>query len=173
MKLTGTLVLIGGALALSFGTTAQAACSVAAWSATTPPLNQVHVFCGEIAKNGDVKGYHSEVIVPPKAGNTVISVSGQTVVNGDILAGYPKFSNNRSKYSTFFPKACSQKQIINSALYVAASGSPASDWGVVGLSAPSSGGATYCLNKGAAFPMKVDPKKDSKGNSYLNTAFPM
>lgn len=175
MKLTVSLALIGGALALSLGApvAAQAACSVPAWSSTTPPLSQTHVFCGEIASNGDVKGYHSETVVPPKAGNTVVSVSGQKILNGDIYSGYPKFSNGKSKYSTFFPKACSQTQIVNSALYVAANGSPASDWGVVGPSAPPSGGSSYCLNKGAAFPMKVDPKKDSKGKTYLNTAFPL
>lgn len=173
MKLMVTLALVGGALAFSFGGTAQAACPVAAWSSTTPPLNQIHVFCGEIANTGDVKGYHSETIVPPKAGNTVISVSGQMTVNGDIMSGYPKFSNNKSKYSTFFPRACTQTQIINSALYVAANGSPASDWGVIGLSAPPMGGANYCLNRGVAFPMKVDPKKDKAGKAFLNTAFPM
>lgn len=175
MKLTVTLALAGGALVLSLGApmAAQAACPLPVWSSTTPPLNQTHVFCGEIAGSGKVTGYHSEMVVPPKAGNTVVSVSGQTFVSGDIYYGYPKFSNGVTKYSTFFPKTCSQAQIITSALYVASTGSPASDWGVIGPSAPSTGGSTYCLNKGAAFPMKVDPKTDSKGKTYLNTAFPL
>lgn len=175
MKLTVTFALIGGALVFSVGVpgAANATCPLPAWSSTTPSLNQTHVFCGEISNKGDVKGYHSEVIVPPKAGNTVVSVVGQKSVNGDIFAGYPKFSNGKSKYSTFFPKSCTQAQIIASALYVASTGSPAHDWGVVGLSAPATGGSTYCLNQGAAFPMKVDPKKDKAGQLILNTAFPL
>ena len=53
-------------LGLAATASAQPNCNAAGplWSATAPPVNQRHIFCGEIV-NSQPKGYHSIQIFPP------------------------------------------------------------------------------------------------------------
>lgn len=178
MKLMVSAALTGGILALFLGGAgeAQAACPLPAWTTTVPPVNLTHIFCGEIigSNPGSIKGYHSERLVPPHTGNTVVSIGPKKMLNGSIYSAYPVFSNGLSKYSTFFPLTCTQLQIVNSALYVYSSGAVGTGGGKVGQSAPSQvgGGHQYCLNNGAPFPMQIYTVFAS-GQTRINTAFPL
>ncbi|KJV09659.1 hypothetical protein VZ95_10075 [Elstera litoralis] len=151
---------------------AQAACSLPTWSGGSVPVNQEHVFCGEIT-GGTPKGYHSATVIPPAAGKTVVSISGIAPISNGLYNATPRFSNGSTKLSTFFPNACTQAQIVTSVQYAYAhNGGPVAPWGISGMSAPPTGGAAYCLNSaGQAFEIRMGTI-GSGSSLKINTAFP-
>ncbi len=158
---------------LGYGS-AAAACGLPAWSATVPPVNQEHIFCGEIAAGGAVKGYHSATVVPPGAGQTVTGIAGIAPrPTPGLYDARATFRNGATKFSTFFPNGCSQAQIVTSVLYAYShNGGPVAPWGISGMSAPPTGGAIYCLDAtGQPFEIRMGTL-GAGGGLRINTAFP-
>ncbi|NYE59925.1 hypothetical protein FHW58_001077 [Duganella sp. 1224] len=158
------------ALGLSSGT-ASAQCPIAQWTGGVPNINQLHIFCGEIAGNGDPKGYHSKVYLPP---TNVVAFTGPAapVANG-IYTSQVYFNNLTDKFSTFFPDSCNQAQILASVRYafanpIALPGAGTVGWGV-GPSAPAAPGGLYCRGtNGNPFNIRLG----ILANGNINTAFP-
>lgn len=173
MRIVGLSLGLAVGVGLVASSAAQAACSLPTWSGGSVPVNQEHVFCGEIS-GGTPKGYHSATVVPPAVGKTVVSISNIAPLSNGIYNATAKFSNNSTKLSTFFPNACSQSQIVTSVQYAYAhnGGQGSLPWGVSGMSAPPTGGASYCLNS-AGQPFEIRMGTIGSGSSLkINTAFP-
>lgn len=161
------------AFALSAGTLAASAASANCndvaygWTDTVPSVNVRHIFCGEIRYNRP-KGYHSKVYSP--ATDVVTGTQNATVPVNGIYNARVNFNNGTNKFSTFFPNACSQDQIVHSVIYAAThTTGPAVPWGELGPSAPNAGGAEYCLGAdGRPFTIRYALDEDDD----VNTAFP-
>jgi hypothetical protein len=167
-KLISTFAYALLTLGLASGT-ASAKCPIATWSATAPPVNQLHIFCGEISNNSP-KGYHSKVYAPPT--DVVTSTQNETVPVNGVYDGRVNFNNGSNKFSTFFPNTCTQAHIIMSVLYAHAHPlvpQPVLPWGTVGPSAPAAGAAGYCLGSNGN-PIKL--RYATLGNGNINSAFP-
>jgi hypothetical protein len=147
---------------------AQPNCNAAGalWSATAPPVNQRHIFCGEI-DGVQVKGYHSTQVLPS---NVVTGINNIVPIANGIYNATVTFTNNNTKLSTFFPNGCTADQIVTSVVYAANNSTgPAQPWGRYGPSAPPAGGAAYCLDTtGTRFRIRYGLL--NTGN--VNTAFP-
>jgi hypothetical protein len=91
---------------------------------------------------------------------------GNGLENGTVL-----FTNGAEKFSSFFPAACTESQIIASIRHaIAQPRTPKrGSWGFVAPSAPTAGGNAYCTGTdGRPFPIRYAllPRGD------VNTAFP-
>jgi hypothetical protein len=173
MRFFGVGLGLAVLVTMAAGGGAKAACSLPTWSGGSVPVNQEHVFCGEIT-GGTPKGYHSATVIPPAAGKTVVSISGIAPIRNGIYNATPRFSNGSTKLSTFFPNACTQAQIVTSVQYAYAhnGGQGTLPWGVSGMSAPPTGGAAYCLNS-AGQPFEIRMGTIGSGSGLkINTAFP-
>jgi len=143
------------------------------WSATAPPVNQVHIFCGEW--NGGPKGFHSRPGGLNPATVTNFTVNQPANTQG-IYSGIWEYVGHPgvTKFSTMFPDACSQSQVLQSILYAAAhpiacpAGAPF--WAWCGNNAPLGGGGIYCNSaNGTVFVIAGA----SLANGNVNTAFPL
>ena len=67
LALLGILLLAAGALWLGGGPDAAVACegARAEWSASDPPVNLTHVFCGEVKADGREEGAFSLYLLLP------------------------------------------------------------------------------------------------------------
>jgi hypothetical protein len=167
------IALVFACVAAYLPTGAEASCANAAWwSATTPPINLLHIFCGEL-DHGTPKGFHSTQL---QATSTVVTgVTNQNPASpapAQIYTATVTFVNGSTKLSTFFPNQCTQQQIETSVLYAYNNQTgPASPWGVLGPSAPGIGTLGYCLTTaGAPFPIRMG--LITSGSVRINTAFP-
>jgi hypothetical protein len=145
------------------------------WSATQPPVNQTHIFCGEWSHN-QPKGFHSRPggHSPATVANFVVTQASNAkgVYGGRWhYAGHP----NPQKNSTMYPDSCTEAQVLASIDYavqhrVAHCPAGAPGWAHCGLNAPTTGGAAYCeatdhTNFTIAFALL--------NNGNVNTAFPL
>jgi hypothetical protein len=142
------------------------------WSATNPPINVRHVFCGEFNAQGRPTGMHATVIANTSA--IIVGINNPVNLRNGIYDATVTFSNNgivSNKMSTFFPNACNQAQITNSIEYAATHQTgPAQPWGVLGPSAPQANDNTYCLgSNGQPFAIRMGLINN---NAQVNTAFP-
>ena len=155
-------------LLLAFG--AQAfECRGPRFRGEAPQINVVHIFCGEI-RNGRPDGYHSEI-----AGRTEMVdgvrdprplCNGRGLYNGTVL-----FANGATKFSTFYPRACSEAQIETSIRYAVQQPrqpKPGS-WGFLAASSPPQGGTAFCTGDDGR-PFTIRYALASRGD--VNTAFP-
>lgn len=172
MKHSSTLIFAG--LLGLFATGARADCADPNfdWSATNPPVNVRHVFCGEFNNQGRPTGLHSMAIVNTSA--IILGVNNPVPLGNGIFNATVTFTNNgiqSQKLSTFFPNACSQAQITNSIVYAANHQiGPALPWGVLGPSAPQANDNNYCLgSNGQPITIRMGLINN---NSQVNTAFP-
>lgn len=142
------------------------------WSRSDPQVNLSHIFCGEIGRGGDPKGYHSRAVgLPTGAVDRVEEARhrGSATYSATVI-----FSNGRRKRSTFYPDDCSAESILRSVLY--AYGNQTGDhpaWGVLGPSAPPGRGQQdgYCLDDGQPFEIRIGTI-ERRGRTAINTAFP-
>ncbi len=134
-----------------------------------PQINLVHIFCGEIRK-GKPDGYHSEIVHPTPS---VLGIrdprpvrNGRGLYNATVL-----FANGATKFSTFYPRGCSEGQIEASIRYaVQQPPTPKiGSWGFVAPSAPTSGGSAYCTGSDG-LPFTIRYALARRGD--INTAFP-
>ena len=147
------------------------------WSATTPPVNQRHVFCGEWnQRNNRPAGFHSR-----PAGQNPITVGTLKITqkpNHQGLygvrwgyAGHP----DRDKFSTMFPDTCSNDQVLQSIAYAAnhpktcPAGAPR--WAKSGPNKPPGDTQGYCeASDQTVFTIGFATLKNS---NRVNTAFPV
>lgn len=142
------------------------------WSATRPPVNVRHVFCGEFNTKGRPTGAHSMAMINTSA--IVLGVTNPRNPRNGLFDATVIFNDNgrqAPKLSTFYPDACSPGQIVNSIAYAASHQTgPAQPWGVLGPSAPKAGDKAYCLgSNGQPFTIRMGL---IDGDSRVNTAFP-
>jgi hypothetical protein len=148
------------------------------WSRSDPQVNLSHIFCGEIGRNGDPKGFHSRAVALPTG--AVDRVEDNRHRGGEVYDGTVIYSNGRRKRSTFYPDDCSAEAILRSVLYAYRNQTgdhPA--WGVLGPSAPEeatpdsgSQGDGYCRDdRGRPFEIRIGTIR-RRGEDAINTAFP-
>jgi hypothetical protein len=137
------------------------------WSDHRPAINARHVFCGEV-RDDKPRGFHSTRL--RDTSEVVTGVRGIARSASGIYTGTVVFAGGRTKFSTFFPDACTVDEILASIHYASThinADHPA--WGYVGPSAPSAGAAGFCLDHGGqAFPIRMGLFDDGR----VNTAFP-
>lgn len=174
------LLFVSGAGASIVGKAgaAQLDCSDAGkrlWSRSDPQVNLSHIFCGEIGRNGDPKGFHSRAAGPPTGAVDRVEEAahrGNEVYDATVI-----FGNGRRKRSTFYPDDCSAEAILRSVLYAYRNQTgdhPA--WGVLGPSAPVPDGGSqrdgYCRDdRGRPFEIRIGTIR-RRGQDAINTAFP-
>jgi len=137
------------------------------WTDHRPAINARHVFCGEVRK-GKPRGFHSARL--RDTSSVVTGVRGISRSANGIYTGMVVFKDGQSKFSTFFPDACTVDQVLASIHHASThiSGDhPA--WGQLGPSAPASSTDGFCLDhRGQAFPIRMGLFDDGR----VNTAFP-
>lgn len=141
------------------------------WSDTDPSINLRHVFCGDLRDDGRPVGFHSTQALGQPGVPTLVADTIEPPDRAGIWSATVAFDNGRRKFSTFFPDACTEAQIVASILHAAGNAQPADGtWGLVGPSAPDAGGAGYCLVEGAPFAIRFAYL--GHGTDRINTAFP-
>lgn len=134
-----------------------------------PQINLVHVFCGEI-KRGKPDGYHTEIVHPTPV---VSSTSDPQPMRGGrgLYNATVQFANGATKFSSFYPRQCTEAQIEKSIRY--AISQPVTpklrSWGFIAPSAPPQGGADFCTGTDGR-PFVIRYATLSRGD--INTAFP-
>lgn len=137
------------------------------WSEHRPAINVRHVFCGEIRK-GKPKGFHSTQLRDSSA--VVVGVRGVSRSPSGIYTGMVMFAGGQTKFSTFFPDACTVTEVLASIHYASThmDGNHPT-WGYLGPSAPGGDPDGFCLNlQGQAFSIRMGLFDDGR----VNTAFP-
>ena len=143
------------------------------WSATDPSINLRHVFCGDTNRRGRAVGFHAILALGQPGVPALIldSIEPDGRDRTETFTADIRFPDGQTKFSTFFPEACSEAEIIASILYAQERAEPTEPWGFVGPSAPGAGGdGGYCLADGAPFPVRFGTLDDGTGR--INTAFP-
>jgi hypothetical protein len=161
------ILLAAGILAAAAAQAAEFDCHGPRFRDGNPPINEAHIFCGEI-RNGKPEGYHSERIQPtPNVGGVsdIRPVGAQGVYEGIV-----HFVAGGAHRSTFFPRACSIAQIETSIRHAAAHpiAGRGNDWSY-GPSAPLANSAGYCLGSDGR-PFEIQFARTRQGG--VNTAFP-
>ena len=170
--LVGALFLFAGSMA------SEMDCKgISHWSATDPPINQWHVFCGEWNKRRNrPSGFHSRPGGENPATVDVLKITQQPNAKGLYgvrwsYAGHPE----REKFSSMFPDNCSRDQVLKSIVYAAAHPKPcprgAPRWAKCGVNKPARGGAGYC--RAADDSLFTIAFATLKNSSKINTAFPL
>jgi hypothetical protein len=135
----------------------------------SPQINLVHIFCGEI-KRGKPDGYHTELLGPTPSVRGVRDIrplrNGRGLYNGTVV-----FANGRTKFSSFYPRTCSEAQIEASIRYAVAQPPQPKQgsWGFIAASAPPEGGPAFCTGDDGR-PFTIRYALASRGD--VNTAFP-
>jgi hypothetical protein len=147
------------------------------WSATNPPVNQQHVFCGEWKKRKNrPAGFHSRPAGKDPATVGTLKITQQPNDKGLYgvrwsYAGHP----DREKFSSMFPDTCNREQILKSIVYAARHPQSCPDgaprWAKCGPNRPTQGGQGYCQAlDDAIFTIAFAMLKNS---NKVNTAFPL
>ncbi|MDQ7091011.1 MAG: EndoU domain-containing protein [Methylococcales bacterium] len=138
------------------------------WSDSRPAVNLKHIFCGE-SKNGRNKGVHSNYLLSTSP--LVTGISNKKQLKGGIYSAKVKFSDGKSKFSTFFPDHCTLATITRSVIYASTHKTANHrQWGILGQSAPKPDSRGYCLQfNGDTFTIRMGLMKNG---SRVNTAFP-
>jgi Bacterial EndoU nuclease len=163
----------------SFASAGQVGVDCAALAQWTghPPVNQVHVFCGEW-KHDMPRGFHSRPggLDPETVVRFMITqpANAQGIYGGSwSYAGQPY----PPKFSTMFPDACSMQQVLNSIVYAARHRTRcppnAPRWAACGPNRPPSAAqhaGSFCdANDGTGFMIAIARLR----NGHVNSAFPL
>ncbi|NBC32086.1 MAG: hypothetical protein GVY13_05360 [Alphaproteobacteria bacterium] len=139
------------------------------WSATEPAVNLRHIFCGDENRRGRAVGFHSTLALGQPAVPALVPGSREQDETPGIFSADIVFPDGQEKFSTFFPEACDESQILASVLHAASDARPVEPWGYAGPSAPADADpGAYCLAGGAPFAIRVGTLDDGR----INTAFP-
>jgi len=89
------------------------------WSDTTPNINLLHVFDGEINKSGKPTGFHSRPGGQDPAGARLVSLRDKPNRQGVYTANIEVRDGNqwKSKFSSFFPDTLSREEVISVILH--------------------------------------------------------
>lgn len=166
---TCVVVVLTGVLAVACEPAAAPDCGDPGfhWSDHRPAINVRHIFCGEI-RSGKPKGFHSTRL--RDSSEVVVGVRGISRSAQGIYTGTVVFTDGLTKFSTFFPDACTVDEVLASIHHASIhidGDHPA--WGSLGPSAPAAGADGYCLDhRGQPFPIRMGLFDDGR----VNTAFP-
>ena len=147
------------------------------WSATDPPINQQHVFCGEWnQRKNRPAGFHSRPTGQNPATVGALKITQQPNAVGLYgvrwsYAGHP----DREKFSSMFPDTCNQDQILKSIAYAANHPGTCPDgaprWAKCGPNKPDGDSQGYCeASDGSIFTIAFATLRNS---NKVNTAFPL
>jgi hypothetical protein len=116
--LTRLLFVIG--LVFLIGAGAAHLAQAAEWSATDPPINETHLFNGEINKRGRPVGFHARPTGKDTANARVVKIDRGPnrfgVYEARIEIRNSFFSKWLSKRSTMFPDTLSRQMVIDAVL---------------------------------------------------------
>ncbi len=169
MRILFGLILLSPVLLLSTSHAFAFDCTGPRFSGPKPQINLVHVFCGEV-RNGKPDGYHTEIVHPTP---TVSGIRDAQPMRGGrgLYNATVQFTNGMTKFSSFYPRQCTEAQIETSIRYAATqprTPKPRS-WGFIAPSAPPQGGAAFCTGTDG-HPFVIRYATLSRGD--INTAFP-
>jgi hypothetical protein len=144
------------------------------WSGTVPDINLRHILCGQYNRSGKPVGAHSMLIIKTSA--DVKSVSAPIVTVDGLTSRTVTFSQGEVREGkSFYPDACTLKQIVTSVQYAASEAKPVGNW-FRGPSAPAvrpAGSPQYCLTSGQ-LPFTIQfAWLDREAKTRINTAFPI
>ena len=173
-----TVILLVGLIFFACSVASEMDCAgISHWSATNPPVNQQHVFCGEWNKRKNLPaGFHSRPAGETPATVGKLKITQQPNARGLYgvrwsYAGHP----DREKYSSMFPDTCSRDQILKSIVYAVnhprncPNGAPR--WAKCGPNKPTQGGQGYCeTSDSSIFSVAFATLRNS---NKVNTAFPL
>ena len=162
------------------------ACSVASemdcakishWSATNPPVNQQHVFCGEWNKRKNrPAGFHSRPAGKNPATVGRLKITQQPDDTGLYGVRWSYAGHlDREKFSSMFPDTCNRDQILKSIVYAVKHPKPCPDgaprWARCGPNKPTRDDQGYCeASDNSIFMIAFATLKNSH---KVNTAFPL
>lgn len=173
-----TAILLFGLIFFASPVISEMDCAkISHWSATNPPVNQQHVFCGEWKnRKNRPAGFHSRPAGKNPATVDSLKITQQPDDKGLYgvhwsYAGHP----DREKFSSMFPDTCNQEQILKSIVYAAKHPQSCPDgaprWAKCGPNRPTQGGQGYCQAfDDAIFTIAFATLKNS---NKVNTAFPL
>lgn len=152
------------------------------WSATTPPINTEHVFCGEVDGNR-AKGFHSrpDGVNPASVADVkIIQEANASGVYGATVTLASPDGRNPSKFSTMFPDMCRQAEVEKSILHAfdhpVACPTGAPRWASCGFNRPEGGDAAgYCVgpSEDVRFYIAFATLSHGPHAGNINTAFPL
>ena len=171
------ILLIGSAFLAGSATSEMDCAKISHWSATEPPINQQHVFCGEWNKRKNrPAGFHSRPDGETPATVGTLKITQQPNAKGLYgvrwsYAGHPE----REKFSSIFPDTCNQDQILKSIAYAANHPGTCPDgaprWAKCGPNRPTQGGQGFCeASDNLIFTIGFAMLNNS---NKVNTAFPL
>ena len=173
-----TVLLLVGLIFFACSVTSEMDCAeIPHWSATNPPVNQQHVFCGEWNKRKNrPAGFHSRPAGVNPATVGTFKITQQPNAGGLYgvrwsYAGHP----DREKFSSMFPDTCNREQILKSIIYAAKHQKSCPDgaprWAKCGPNQPINGGQGYCqAADNSIFTIAFATLRNS---NKVNTAFPL
>jgi len=113
------ILLIGCIFFAASGESEMNCAGLSHWSATHPPVNQQHVFCGEWNKRKNrPAGFHARPGGDTPAPVGALKMSQQPNTQGlyGVRWSYTGHSG-REKFSSMFPDTCTDDQILKSIVY--------------------------------------------------------
>ncbi|MBX2832042.1 MAG: EndoU domain-containing protein [Rhodospirillales bacterium] len=153
------------------------------WTATVPPINAQHVFCGEVRANGTAAGFHSRPggVNPASVAGFVVNqpANANGIYGGNVTLVNPNGANP-TKFSTVFPDTCTEAEVTQSILYAHANPvacpAAAPNWATCGMNRPNPATAGLCIGDDAAsqfyIAFAVLPANNANAGN-INTAFPL
>jgi hypothetical protein len=147
------------------------------WSATKPPVNQQHVFCGKWNnRKSRPAGFHSRPAGENPATVGTLKITQRPNAKGIYGVRWSYIDHpDRAKFSSMFPDTCSEDQVLQSIVYAANHPKPcpagAPRWAQCGPNKPIRGGEGYC--EAADLTIFTIAFATLKHNTKINTAFPV
>jgi hypothetical protein len=172
------VILLVGLIFLAGPVASEMDCAkISHWSATNPPVNQQHMFCGEWNKRKNrPAGFHSRPAGENPATVGTLKITQRPNARGLYgvrwsYAGYP----DREKFSSMFPDTCNRDHILKSIVYAVNHPKTCPDgaprWAKCGPNRPTQGGQGYCqASDNSIFTIAFATLKNSNN---VNTAFPL
>jgi hypothetical protein len=173
-----TVILLIGCIFFAASGESEVNCAgLSQWSATHPPVNQQHVFCGEWNKRKNrPAGFHARPGGDTPAPVGALKMSQQPNTQGlyGVRWSYTGHSG-REKFSSMFPDTCTDDQILKSIVYAATHPKPCPDgaprWAKCGANKPAGGVNGYCEAWDQT--LFTIAFATLKNNGNVNTAFPI
>jgi hypothetical protein len=173
-----TALLMVGVIFFACSVASEMDCAkISHWSATNPPINQRHVFCGEWNKRKNrPAGFHSRPAGKNPATVGTLKITQRPNAKGlyGVRWSYTGHQG-REKFSSMFPDTCNQDQILKSIVYAVkhpkACSNGAPRWAKCGPNKPTQAGQEYCeASDNSIFTIAFAPFRNS---DKINTAFPV
>ncbi|MEQ8601856.1 MAG: EndoU domain-containing protein [Marivibrio sp.] len=181
LRQTLSAVLFALALALAAPATAQApgcALGEGGLSATEPPVNRAHLFCGEVNRRDRGTGFHHRPGGESPSSARIARIVDRNEATGVYVAdGVEIFDGDRWRakrhISSFYPDACTPAEVVASVAHAAANAVcayPNGKWR--GLSAPAANAEGFCLGDDGSV-LTLEGYWRSRERRIVRTAWPL